>query len=71
MKEGWTFLYNSPRWHYFRNSRSLCGRWLYLGDDDALEQGKENSPDNCKGCVAKRLKEIAKQLSSTGIERTK
>lgn len=58
MKEGWTYLLNSPTWHYFRNSRSLCGRFMLLGKPE-LEQGNETSPDNCKACVKKLLKERA------------
>jgi hypothetical protein len=59
MKEGWTYLINAKKWHYFRDSRSLCGRWMYLGDSD-LEMGKDNSPDNCTACRAKLLKERAR-----------
>ncbi len=55
-KEGWTYLLNSPKWHYFRGGRSLCGRFLLLGNPE-LEQGNENSPDNCKGCLRKLQKE--------------
>jgi len=57
--EGWTWLVNSPKWHYFiyeNGYRSLCGRWgLFVwpslpGD---VEQKNDNSPDNCKACVKK------------------
>lgn len=56
LTEGWTWLVNTKKWHYFRDSRSLCGKWLYLGSSD-LEQGKDNSPDNCVACVRKLAKE--------------
>jgi hypothetical protein len=59
MKEGWTFLWNSPKWHYFREGRSLCGRFLLLGKPE-LGGGNEQSPDNCKGCLRKIQKERAK-----------
>ncbi|MFA5559935.1 MAG: hypothetical protein WDA59_10885 [Methanofastidiosum sp.] len=56
-KEGWTWLSNSPKWHYFRNGQSLCGKWGLLGNHE-LEQGKNNSPDNCAICRKKLEKEI-------------
>jgi hypothetical protein len=64
--EGWTWLHNATKWHYFRNSRSLCGKWMYLGDDNDLQKGKDRSPDNCSGCIAKlaaEQKKIARSLS--------
>lgn len=61
MTEGWTFLVNATKWHYFRNSRSLCGKWMYLGDDADLEQGKLQSPDNCEACRKRRIRELAKE----------
>jgi len=57
-KEGWTWLINSTKWHYFRNGKSLCGKWMTFGNPD-LEQGNNNSPDNCKSCRNKLLKETA------------
>jgi len=54
MNEGWGWLINSRKWHYFVGGRSLCGRWLapWLKE---LEQGNDNSPDNCAECK-RRLK---------------
>jgi len=53
-KQGWGSLANSPKWHYFVEGRSLCGKWLGLGitnfDDDPLT---DDSPDNCAGCKKK------------------
>jgi hypothetical protein len=49
MKEGWTWLFNSKKWHYFRDGKSLCKKWALLGSED-LEQGNDNSPDNCITC---------------------
>ena len=58
-QEGWTWLINSRKWHYFRDSRSLCGKFLYLGSTlDELVQGNNASPDNCSACRRKREKEI-------------
>jgi len=58
MKQGWTYLYNSPKWHYFdseNGGRSLCGRWMLFSLGD-LESGNDNSPDNCKACAKKLAK---------------
>jgi hypothetical protein len=51
-KEGWTWLFNSKKWHYFRENKSLCGGFMLLGRP-RLEQGNNTSPDNCKRCLKK------------------
>jgi hypothetical protein len=51
-REGWTWLFNSRKWHYFRGSRSLCGKFLLLGSKD-LEMGNDKSADNCGSCQRK------------------
>lgn len=56
LTEGWNWLVNSTKWHYFRGGRSLCGGWLGLGLMD-YEQGNDGSPDNCKACRKKLEKE--------------
>lgn len=48
-EEGWTWLVNSRKWHYFINGRSLCGKFLLLVVPE-LEQGNDDSPDNCVIC---------------------
>lgn len=59
--EGWTYLHNSPKWHYFRAGRSLCGRFMLLTDPaEGYEQGNLESKENCMGCRRKLEKEIAK-----------
>ena len=58
-REGWAFITNSPKWHYLRNGRSLCGKWMVLRTT-YFEQGNENSRDNCAACRKKRLAELAK-----------
>jgi hypothetical protein len=60
MKEGWTYLINAAKWHYFRDSRSLCGKWMYLGTSD-LVKGHDASPQNCRTCMNKLAKERAKK----------
>ena len=56
LKEGWGHPghYQSRKWHYFREARSLCGKWMFTG---VLEQGSDDSPDNCASCKRKRAKE--------------
>lgn len=60
-REGWTYLYNSPKWHYFRNHRSLCGRFMLLATpEEGFEADKHDHHKNCVGCRRKIEKEIAK-----------
>lgn len=51
-KEGWTWLHNATKWHYFVDGKSLCGKWA-LWKDGELEQGNDNSPSNCLTCWRK------------------
>ena len=57
-KEGWAFVFGagfaSKKAHYIKDSRSLCGRYTWFGD---VEQGKDESPDNCAECK-RRLKKL-------------
>lgn len=55
--EGWTWLHNSPKRHYFRDGMSLCRRFALFGPHDFRPD--EVSSDNCKGCWRKRQKEVA------------
>lgn len=52
LTEGWKWLMNATKWHYFVDHDSLCGRWGTFTMDD-LEQGNDKSPDNCKMCRRK------------------
>jgi hypothetical protein len=52
----------SRKWHYFRNGRSLCARWIYRGD---LEIGADSSPENCTACRAKMAAAIAAMREPT------
>ena len=48
-KEGWGFPVTSRKAHYFIDSMSLCNKWgFYFGP---LEQGNDESPDNCVVCM--------------------
>lgn len=70
--EGWTWLFNSTRWHYFRGGRSLCGKFLLLSRS-GLQLGSDDSRDNCAACrrkleaerrrIARRQMEIERQLN--------
>jgi len=51
-QEGWTWLINSRKWHYFVGPRSLCRRWALVGNPE-LEKGNDDSPDNCAACKRK------------------
>ena len=57
-KEGWADIANSRKFHYVRNSMSLCGRWLYLGPD--LTQDDYTTSDDCRACTMRRQKELEK-----------
>jgi hypothetical protein len=62
--EGWNWLQNSKKWHYFVEGRSLCEKWMLLFNDDS-KQGNDNSPDNCSVCRKKLEK---RKLSKGGDE---
>ena len=47
--EGWSWLFNSRRDHYFVNGVSLCGKWAILGGGDC--QDTSDSP--CAACLKK------------------
>jgi hypothetical protein len=68
MKEGWTYLLNSRKWHYFTDeeNKSLCGKFMLLSLPE-LEQGNDESPDNCAACkraLAKRKGTLNKSLDT-------
>ena len=48
---GWGSLLTATKWHYFTvDGRSLCGRWFARLPAFELEQGNDDSPDNCAAC---------------------
>jgi hypothetical protein len=57
MVEGWHWLENSSKWHYFGDDgRSLCGRWATFDKKpENFEQGADSSSDNCVACAKKLL----------------
>ena len=59
INEGWTWLVNSRKWHYFTQDKlSLCGKFMLLSLG-ALEAGNDDSPDNCAACKKKLAKRKA------------
>jgi hypothetical protein len=52
--EGWAWPFCARKAHYFYNGESLCGKVMYFGD---VEQGNDDSPDNCMEC-RRRLEKI-------------
>jgi len=54
-ERGWGNPSSSKKWHYFvqGDSRSLCGKWAYLGP---REEGNDGSPDNCAECKKRKAK---------------
>jgi hypothetical protein len=54
-KEGWSWLINAIKWHYFVDGRSLCGKWLAY-NSDLDPHRKADLPDNCKPCQKALLK---------------
>lgn len=58
--EGWGNLDNARDAHYFRNNRSLCGRWLAWGSprwEKHQELGMAATMGTCKLCWKRRAKE--------------
>lgn len=64
--EGWAAPLRSPKWHYFRKGRSLCGKW---GLFPRSFEADAASPDNCAECWRRRRKEIG--LASPSAEKEK
>lgn len=62
--EGWGFLANGRKAHYFREARSLCGAWMAFGGVIwCRTQAESDKPgmDDCAGCFKKRAKERLKE----------
>ena len=62
--EGWecpTFL-NSRKFHFFREGRSLCGKYgiFYALSDKVEGLNAATSPDDCKECRRRVNKEIGR-----------
>lgn len=56
MNEGWLWLYNSTKWHYFVDNKSICKKFaLFASSGRKFEIGNDNSKDNCTTC--RRIRE--------------
>ena len=66
----WAWPINARKAHAFIDSRSLCGRWLFLGVDSrehSQELGEKPGKSNCVACWRK-AKVIATQLTIKGTD---
>lgn len=52
-REGWAWLDNTTKRHYFVDGRSLCCKWGYFGE---LTPGTDYYPQNCTVCRKKLYK---------------
>ena len=58
VKEGWGPT-NGRKWHYFQfregqgMTDSICGKIGFYGAKELLEQGNDDSKDNCAECKRK------------------
>ena len=60
-EEGWGFPGSSRKAHYIVDNRSLCRNWGWSSHlFGPLEQGKDDSPDNCSACMRALAKRKAK-----------
>lgn len=57
-KEGWGLPSNSRKFHYFREAQSICGRWMFFGQE--LDDDKTELANECQSCRKKLNKEINK-----------
>ena len=62
-REGLGFPLRSQKAHYFtEDGRSLCGKWgFYHG---SVEQGNDDSADNCTACKKALQRRKAKEASN-------
>lgn len=67
--EGWAWLYNSRKWHFFRNKQSLCGKFMLLGHPIDGYEIDRDSPSDCAECKRRRAKEntAGKAVEKHGI----
>ncbi|MEN7460393.1 hypothetical protein [Pantoea dispersa] len=56
-KEGWAQPVNSRKFHYFRSRQSLCGHWMFFGQD--LDGDKTVLAGECAACRKKLDKEAS------------
>jgi hypothetical protein len=59
-KEGWGFLSNAKKEHYFVDGVSLCGKWMHKGDVDSTTGAR--TPDDCAICFKRLTKRLARKI---------
>jgi hypothetical protein len=69
--EGWCSLLNARDAHYFRDGRSLCGRWGCFGTplwepNQELGQRPRRNSGTCVTCWKKREKEETANIKNQG-----
>jgi hypothetical protein len=74
-KQGWAWLTNSSKPHYFIDRLSICGKWMAPGVNEFNDDPSfDNSPDNCAACVKKvakmRSKEVKALAPEAGVKRS-
>lgn len=49
---GWRWMFNAKKIHFFNNGRALCGKWMILSSSDKEDLTVRNSPlpDECREC---------------------
>ena len=56
MSEGWSWIGASTLAHYFRNGRSLCGRWTNYSQE-LVGMGTHRPCHECKATITREGKE--------------
>lgn len=66
--EGWGFPGLSRKAHYFDGGRSICGKWLYMGNLDINQTtGDKPGPDDCRECHRRLLKRKAMAAGAAAL----
>lgn len=60
LTEGWGYPLNGRKFHYFRNGRSLCLGWFFVGRLQPDDTGK-GTKDDCARCARLRQTECKRQ----------
>lgn len=55
VSEGWAKPIGCVGNHYFKNNRSLCGKWLFFGEIFDVNQKFDLHPSDCLKCANKVL----------------
>ena len=56
--EGWTWLSDSSKWHFFRGGMSLCRKWGWPGTADMISDSEIFENNKCKACARIRAKDL-------------